>query len=184
VQDMCAGLAHAHALGIIHRDLKPENIMIVSGSDGADRAVVMDFSLATASDVEKVTAVGRVVGTPEFMSPEQLRGEKLDARSDIYSLAFMTYEMLTGQLPFDGETPHELMVGRLKGASIPIRARRPDLDFPAPVERVLARALAHDVGDRYRNAPAFGRALSRAAAGDDPEGESQLRRWLRATLGR
>jgi eukaryotic-like serine/threonine-protein kinase len=186
VRDMCAGLQVAHELGIIHRDLKPENIMIVADPDGSERAVVMDFSLATVvlmgPEMQKLTAAGLVVGTPEFMSPEQLRGEEIDRRSDIYSLAFMVYEMLTGQLPFEGRTPPEIMIARLKGASIPIRAKRPDLDIPAPVERVLNRALAPDAERRYSTAREFGEAFSRAAAGEDPEGGGIWRR-IRAAIG-
>lgn len=184
VRDMCAGLALTHKLGIIHRDLKPENIMIVNRPDGTDYAVVMDFSLATAPDVQALTTPGLVVGTPEFMSPEQLRGQEIDSRSDIYSLAFMVYEMLAGQLPFDGKTQHEIMIGRLKGASIPIRSRRPDLDIPVPVERVLARALAHDRDRRYKTVGAFGHAFARAAAGKDPEGGGRVWAWIRAVAGR
>ena len=176
VRDMCAGLHAAHALGILHRDLKPENIMIVAGPDGSDRAVVMDFSLATAlhmnTETQKLTAVGIVVGTPEFMSPEQLRGLPLDPRSDIYSLAFIVYEALTGQLPFEGRTQQEVMIARLKAESIPIRTRRPDLDIPAAVETVLARALARDPHERYTTALEFGNAFSRAATGEEPAGES------------
>ncbi len=184
VRDICAGLAVAHRLGIIHRDLKPENIMIVTESDGTERAVVIDFSLATGANVTHLTAAGLVVGTPEFMSPEQLCGRDLDARSDIYSLAFMAYEMLTGQLPFEGQTTHEIMVARLKGASIPIRTKRPDLEIPMPVERVFARALAREPDQRYPSAEAFSDALSLAAAGKDPEGGSRVWRWIRATVGK
>jgi eukaryotic-like serine/threonine-protein kinase len=134
-------------------------------------------------EMQKLTAAGLVVGTPEFMSPEQLRGEDIDRRSDIYSLAFMVYEMLTGQLPFEGRTPPEIMIARLKGASIPIRAKRPDLDIPAPVERVLNRALAPDAGRRYGTAREFGEAFSRAAAGEDPEGGGGIWRRIRAAMG-
>jgi eukaryotic-like serine/threonine-protein kinase len=183
VRDICAGLSLAHKLGIIHRDLKPENIMIVAGPDQAERAVVIDFSLATAADVQALTTPGLVVGTPEFMSPEQLRGQEIDTRSDIYSLAFMVYEMLAGQLPFEGRTQHDIMIARLRGASIPIRTRRPDLDIPAPVERVLARALAHDADQRYETAEAFGAALSRAATGKDPE-SGGVWGWIREAVGR
>jgi serine/threonine protein kinase len=181
-RDICAGLSLAHRLGIIHRDLKPENIMIVAGPDQLEQAVVIDFSLATAADVQALTTPGLVVGTPEFMSPEQLRGQEIDTRSDIYSLAFMVYEMLTGQLPFEGSTQQEIMIARLRGSSIPIRARRPDLDIPAPVERVLARALAHDADERYETVEAFGAALSRAAAEKDSEGSTVLG-WIRASVG-
>jgi serine/threonine-protein kinase len=170
VSDMCAGLQIAHDCGVLHRDIKPENVMIVTNPDGSERAVVMDFSLAkNLGDPSGLTAAGLVVGTPEFMSPEQLRGDELDQRSDIYSLAFMIYEMLTGQLPFDAKTQQEVMIARLKGESIPIRQRRPDLAIPPAVERVLARALAGDAKDRYATATEFGAAFSRAVAGDDPE---------------
>ena len=179
VRDMCAGLAVAHALGIIHRDLKPENIMVVTDADDAERAVVMDFSLATAPDVPTLTAPGLVVGTPEFMSPEQLRGATIDTRSDIYSLAFMVYELLTGKLPFDGRTQHEIMIARLKGASIPIRTRRPDLDLPVPVEQVLARALSPRARDRYPTVEQFGTAFSRAAKGQNPERGGRFWNWIR-----
>ncbi len=166
VRDMAAGLHVAHEHGIIHRDLKPENIMIVPAPDGSERAVVMDFSLATEESQRpsmQLTADGIVVGTPEFMSPEQLRGDPLDRRSDIYSLAFMVYEMLTGLLPFDAPNQRELMIARFKGNSIPIRTRRPDLGIPVGVEKVLAKGLAYDPNRRYATARAFGAAFTRAA---------------------
>jgi eukaryotic-like serine/threonine-protein kinase len=166
VRDMAAGLHVAHEHGIIHRDLKPENIMIVPAPDGSERAVVMDFSLATEESLRpsmQLTADGLVVGTPEFMSPEQLRGDPLDRRSDIYSLAFMVYEMLTGKLPFDGPTQRDIMIARFKGVSIPIRQRRPDLNLPVAVEKVLTKALAYDPAQRYRTALEFARAFTRAA---------------------
>ena len=125
-----------------------------------ERAVVMDFSLATEESLRpsmQLTADGLVVGTPEFMSPEQLRGDPLDRRSDIYSLAFMVYEMLTGKLPFDGPTQRDIMIPRFKGVSIPIRQRRPDLNIPVAVEKVLTKALAYDANSDT------GRPLSSAA---------------------
>ena len=173
VKDMTAGLHVAHELGIIHRDLKPENIMIVARPDGSERAVVMDFGLAKerqmSPEVQKLTATGIVLGTPEFMSPEQLRGKTLDPRTDIYSLAIMVYEMLTGKLPFDGRTQQEIMIARLKGEPIPIRTKRPELDFPVGVEKVLGKALSRDPDHRYASTLEFGDAFARAAAGEDPE---------------
>jgi serine/threonine-protein kinase len=173
VKDMCAGLHVAHELGIIHRDLKPENIMIVPRPDGSERAVVMDFGLAKeramSPEVQKLTATGIVLGTPEFMSPEQLRGKQLDPRTDVYSLAIMVYEMLTGKLPFDGRTQQEIMIARLKGDPIPIRTKRPDLNIPVGVEKVLAKALARDAEGRYAGTLEFGDAFGRAAAGEDIE---------------
>jgi len=176
VKDMSAGLQVAHELGIIHRDLKPENIMVVTRPDGTERAVVMDFGLAkerqVSAEVQKLTATGIVLGTPEFMSPEQLRGKPLDPRTDVYSLAIMTYEMLTGKLPFPGRTQQEIMIARLKGDPIPIRTMRPELNFPAAVERVLAKAMARDADQRYASTVEFGDAFARAAAGEDvPDAE-------------
>src|SRR2546427_5849596 len=107
LRQVCAGLHHAHELQIVHRDLKPENIMLVGGRDGGGvRAVVMDFGLAKERRAEgqlaKLTATGIILGTPEFMSPEQIRGKQLDARSDIYALGIVAFEMFTGKLPFQG----------------------------------------------------------------------------------
>ena len=115
------------------------------------------------AEVRKLTATGIVLGTPEFMSPEQLRGKPLDPRTDIYSLGLMTVELLTGQLPFAGKTQQDVMIARLKGEPRPIRAIRPDLGFSAAVERVLLRSLARDPGDRYATAPEFAQAFAQAA---------------------
>ena len=168
VGDIAAGLHAAHELEIIHRDLKPENIMLCRSEDGAERAVVLDFGLAkerrVTPELAKLTNSGVVLGTPEFMSPEQLRCKPLDARSDIYSLGLITCEMLTGGLPFAGRTQQDVMVARLRGDPIPIRQMRPDLDFPAAVERVLLTCLRPDPEERYRTAPAFAAALAAAAA--------------------
>ena len=166
--ELASALAHAHAHGIVHRDLKPENIMLCRSEDGAERAVVLDFGLAkerrVSPELAKLTNSGIVLGTPEFMSPEQLRCKPLDARSDIYSLGLITCEMLTGGLPFAGRTQQDVMVARLRGDPIPIRQMRPDLDFPAAVERVLLTSLRRDPEERYHTAPAFAAALAAAAA--------------------
>ena len=128
LQQMCAGLHHAHELQIIHRDLKPENVMLVADGGGGEHAVVMDFGLAKERRADpaiaKLTATGIILGTPEFMSPEQLRGKPLDPRTDIYSLALMIYEMLTGKLPFTGRTQQEMMIARLRSDPVPIRRMR------------------------------------------------------------
>lgn len=168
VADVAAGLQVAHDQGIIHRDLKPENVMLQPLAGGGERAVVMDFGLAKARrvgpEVRKLTATGIVLGTPEFMSPEQLRGKPLDPRTDIYALGLMTVELLTGRLPFAGATQQDVMVARLKGEPMPLRAMRPDLGFPAAVEAVLLRSLARDPNDRYRTAVEFAVAFGNAAS--------------------
>jgi serine/threonine-protein kinase len=149
---VCRGLQHAHDLGIIHRDLKPENIMLVPDSAAKNglRAVVMDFGLAkqrrAGADVAKLTQTGIVLGTPEFMSPEQIRGKPLDGRSDVYSIGVLAFEMFTGQLPFSGRNAQETMIARLKGTPTPIRQVRSDL--PARLESLIARALSLQPADR------------------------------------
>jgi eukaryotic-like serine/threonine-protein kinase len=167
VRDMSIGLHVAHELKIVHRDLKPENVMVCRGPDGRDYAVVMDFGLAkerkAGAELQKLTATGIILGTPEFMSPEQLRGKPLDARTDIYSLALMTYEMLTGKLPFQGRTQQETMIARLRSDPTPLRKIRPELDFPEPVERVLAKALQRNPDDRYQTTIEFSDAFAAAA---------------------
>ena len=168
VNDIAAGLHGAHELKIVHRDLKPENVMICKDADGTERAVVMDFGLAKErrADVElqKLTATGIILGTPEFMSPEQLRGRPLDARTDIYSLSLMTFEMLTGKLPFPGRTQQEMMIARLRNEPTLLRQAMPDQQFPEAVERVLLKGMSRDADARYATAPEFATALARAAS--------------------
>jgi serine/threonine protein kinase len=169
VKDMAAGLSVAHELKIVHRDLKPENVMICRGRDGVEFAVVMDFGLAkerkAEGELQKLTATGIILGTPEFMSPEQLRGKPLDPRTDIYSLALMTYEMLTGKLPFQGRNQQEMMIARLRSDPIPIRRIRPELDIPEAVEKVLNKAMSRNPDDRYQTVVEFADALAVAAGG-------------------
>jgi serine/threonine protein kinase len=168
VKDMAAGLMVAHELKIVHRDLKPENVMICR-KDGTEYAVVMDFGLAkerkAEGELQKLTATGIILGTPEFMSPEQLRGKPLDPRTDIYSLALMTYEMLTGKLPFQGRTQQEMMIARLRSDPVPIRRMRPELDIPEAVEKVLTKAMSRSADDRYQTVVEFADALALAAGG-------------------
>ncbi|MEO8879723.1 MAG: serine/threonine-protein kinase [Gemmatimonadaceae bacterium] len=167
ITDIAAGLQVAHDLGIVHRDLKPENIMISRNVDGTERAIVMDFGLAkerqVSDEIKKLTATGIVLGTPEFMSPEQLRGKPLDPRTDVYSLGLMAYEMLTGKLPFIGRTQQEIMIARLRSEPQPIRASRPDLNFSAGLEKVLLKSTEREPAERYQTAPEFAAALGEAA---------------------
>jgi eukaryotic-like serine/threonine-protein kinase len=164
---MCQGLGHAHDLQIIHRDLKPENVMLVpdSGAGNGFRAVVMDFGLAkerrAGPDVVKLTATGIVLGTPEFMSPEQIRGKPLDGRSDIYALAVLAFELFTGQLPFTGKSAQETMIARLRGAPTPLREIKADL--PAKLETVINKALAVNPTDRYGSMDEMAHALESTA---------------------
>ena len=160
---ICRGLQHAHELQIIHRDLKPENVMLVpQQADGQEyRAVVMDFGLAkerrAGAEVAKLTATGIVLGTPEFMSPEQIRGKPLDGRSDVYALGVLAFELFTGQLPFPGKSAQETMIARLRGAPAKLRDVRPEL--PAKLETVLLKALAIDPAERFGSMDEMAHAL-------------------------
>ncbi len=151
----------AHDAGIVHRDLKPDNIMIAKNRDGTDLAKVVDFGIAKAhsSDAQKVTKTGMVVGTPEYMSPEQLSGDKLDGRSDIYSLALVAFNCLTGTLPFPSDSAQEAMIARLIEQPKTLAEMKPDVAWPAEVQQVMDKALARDANERYQSAAQFGREL-------------------------
>jgi len=161
LRQVCAGLHHAHELQIIHRDLKPENIMLVTEDGRPERAVVMDFGLAKERRADpaiaKLTATGIILGTPEFMSPEQIRGKPLDGRSDVYALGIVAFEMFSGKLPFQGRNPHEMMVARLRGQPLTLRQLRPDL--PVSLERALARAMDTNPDARFATALEFAETL-------------------------
>jgi serine/threonine protein kinase len=167
LRQVCAGLHHAHELQIVHRDLKPENIMLVPNEDGSDRAVVMDFGLAKERradpSIAKLTATGIILGTPEFMSPEQIRGKPLDARSDVYALGIVAFEMFTGKLPFQGRNAQEMMIARLRGNPTPIRQLRPEL--PVTLEKAISKSLETNPDNRFTSTLAFANALSEGDGG-------------------
>jgi serine/threonine protein kinase len=159
---LCRGLQHAHDAGVLHRDLKPENVMLVP-ERGVERAVVMDFGLGKESimsaDVHRLTATGIVLGTPEFMSPEQIRGKQIDHRSDIYALGVLGFELLTGSLPFEGKNAQETMLNHLTGRPRRLRVVRPALS--EQLDAVMDRAMRLDPVDRYPSMTAFAEALGR-----------------------
>ena len=151
-------LQAAHDLGIVHRDLKPDNVMLSRGRDGTDVVKVVDFGIAKAvggRENQKVTKTGLVVGTPEFMSPEQLAGDPIDGRSDLYALALVFFKMLTGELPFEGTTAQDTMVQRLTDEPAKLAELRPDLRFPAGLQATLDTALARNPADRYQSTARF-----------------------------
>jgi serine/threonine protein kinase len=166
-RQVASALEAAHERGIVHRDLKPDNIMISRGRDGADLVKVVDFGIAKAAEGagQKVTRTGLVVGTPEYMSPEQLTGDALDGRSDLYALALVTFNMLTGSLPFTGQTTQEALLKRLTDRPLSLAEARPDLAWPPALQAVLDRALSRLASDRYQHASEFGAAMVAAVAG-------------------
>lgn len=161
-------LQAAHDLGIVHRDLKPDNIMLSRGRDGSDVVKVVDFGIAKAmggEEGQKVTKTGLVVGTPEYMSPEQLSGDVLDGRSDIYSLALVFFRMLTGVLPFQADTAQETMIKRLTDDPLRLNEALPGTDFPQQLQHVMDHALQRMPADRYVSAAQFGRDVVEAVSG-------------------
>jgi len=162
---VCGALQEAHDLGIVHRDLKPENIFLCRQGGLQDYPKVLDFGLAKVTERQMqpgsliLTQEGMVFGTPEFMSPEQAQGKTLDARSDIYSLAVILYEVLTAKLPFSARTPMEYIQKHVMEPIIPLGQRVPELKFPKGLEQVLEKALAKRPEDRFQTAAAFADAL-------------------------
>lgn len=171
IKQSADALGAAHALGIIHRDFKPDNIMVCDKPGRPDWVEVVDFGIAkhAAADPSKpgLTQVGYVLGTPLYMSPEQVTGEVLDQRSDLYSLALVAYEMLSGDLPFDGPTTQTKMVKRLLEPPRLISVIRPQLKVSTAVEAVILRALARLPNDRYTSTSEFAAELERAARSEE-----------------
>ena len=187
-------LQAAHDLGIVHRDLKPDNIMLSRKKGGGDTVKVVDFGIAKAvggdQAGQKVTKTGLVVGTPEFMSPEQLSGDTLDGRSDLYSLALVFYRMLIGKLPFEATSVQETMIKRLTDEPTKLAEARPDLSFPPGLQPVLDTALARTPMERYQSVAKFaadvaavtGRPTTGAVPHTRSRGDSEAKTQLLAPI--
>jgi len=168
----CGALEEAHRAGIIHRDLKPENIFLCEQGGMKDYAKVLDFGLAKVTEREMrpgsliLTQEGMVFGTPEFMSPEQAQGKPLTAASDIYSLAVILYEVLTGKLPFEARTAMDYIQLHVLQAPTPVQDKaREGTTFPPLLWPVMAKALAKKSEDRFQSAVHFADALRAALNG-------------------
>ncbi len=156
---LCDALDHMHKQNIIHRDLKPENVMICN--DGTLR--IMDFGIAKAAGMRRLTFSGfsPVMGTPDYMAPEQVKGKRGDERTDLYSLGAMLYEMVTGSVPFEGANPYIVMNSRLTGD--PVAPRKVNPQIPPQVEEIILHAMERNPADRYASAAAMKAEI------DDPD---------------
>jgi serine/threonine protein kinase/Tfp pilus assembly protein PilF len=169
IQQICSGLNKAHEAGIVHRDIKPQNIMI----DRENRVKILDFGIAKLKGASKLTEKHKTVGTLLYISPEQLRGDELDHRSDIWSLGVVMHEMLTGQLAFKGVTPEEIVNSILNKEPAPLTGV--DTCIPKSLEKVILRTLTKESDKRYQDIETLSNDLKSVSHGDNPlsqEGEA------------
>ena len=158
-KQVCEGLIEAHRLGVVHRDLKPQNVMI----DRDGNARIMDFGLARFVEAESMTGSGVLLGTPEYMSPEQVDLKEVDARSDIYSLGIILYEMVTGRVPFEGETPLSIAIKHKNEKPRDLHELNPLV--PESLTRVIYKCLEKDRAERYQSGEELLQDLSRIEEG-------------------
>jgi eukaryotic-like serine/threonine-protein kinase len=157
-KQLCAGLAAAHEVGVIHRDIKPQNIII----EAAGGLKIMDFGIARLKEERGMTAEGTVVGTPDYMSPEQARGLALDFRSDIYSTGVVLYEVFTGTLPFDGDSPLAVVLKHIQENPPTPQTRNPKVD--PKISQIVLKCMQKDAKDRYQSVNDLYEALTKVTA--------------------
>jgi beta-lactam-binding protein with PASTA domain/predicted Ser/Thr protein kinase len=158
-RQILGAIRFAHRKGIVHRDIKPHNVL--ADSDG--RLKVTDFGIARAGAASQMTEAGSIIGTAQYLSPEQARGAPVDQRSDLYSVGVVLYELLTGSVPFTGDTPVEIAMKHISTVPEPPSARRPEV--PNDLDLVVLRALAKDPKERFQSAEEMDAELARVAAG-------------------
>ena len=193
VKQICTALEAAHGAAIVHRDLKPGNVIIERTSEGDERARVLDFGMAKVlrgdptDSLNLLTEQNMVFGTPEYMAPEQARGDEVDGRCDVYATGVILYEMLTGATPFRAPTPVAVMTAHLAETPTPPSRRAPRRELSPALEAVVLHALAKNPKDRYASASALADALDRALARPRATSLPSLHRpcsvtsWRRAT---
>ena len=170
---VASAMVRAHELGITHRDLKPENIMLTRRDGDADFVKVLDFGLAklsagatpgdTAATAQKLTQLGEIFGTPQYMAPEQTTGGEADGRTDLYALGMILFEMLAGRLPFDGNNISDFLRHQLATPLPPLRKRAPQIEVPERIEALVRRLCEKRPEDRFQSAEQFLEALEHAA---------------------
>jgi serine/threonine protein kinase/tetratricopeptide (TPR) repeat protein len=158
-KQLCSGLSEAHKLGVVHRDLKPGNIMIDKEGD----VRIMDFGIARSLKEKGITDAGVIIGTPEYMSPEQVEGKEVDQRSDIYSLGIILYEMVTGRVPFEGDSP--FTIGMKHKGEVPKDPKELNTQIPNDLSIVILRCLEKDKDKRYLSAEEVGTELTNIEKG-------------------
>ncbi len=177
ILQVCRALQSAHEKGILHRDVKPENCMRISRPDNQNFVKVLDFGLAKmlmaepGIDVSLSAKGGGIMGTPEYMSPERIRGLDLDARSDVYALGVLAYELVTGCVPYSGDHYTKVLDQQLNAEPVPPRKVSPNLDISRGVEGVILRALEKSREARFSSAGEMADALERVDAAVDPAAE-------------
>ena len=173
IRQVCLGLEAAHAEGVVHRDLKPQNIML----DRQGKVSVMDFGIARSLDASNITRTGVLLGTPTYMSPEQAQGHRVDARSDLYALGVIFYELVTGKPPFAADHPMATLLKRIREKPVPPISVEPSL--PPAVNGIILKMLAVDATDRYQRADEILRDLDAWEGRKGPafEGAATGRRW-------
>jgi len=177
-EQICTALEYAHEQGLVHRDLKPSNIMLVPARDDSVHVKVLDFGLAKFFDEgkqQKLSQSGFMLGTGFYMSPEQCRGKKADIRSEMYSLACVIYETLTGMPPLVGENVLETVQKHIEEKAVPMSALRPDLEIPSSLETIVAKGLEKDPEFRYQSAAQFREALAATRALEKGEAAEELK---------
>jgi serine/threonine protein kinase len=178
IRQLAEGLAAAHRAGVVHRDFKSSNVVLVPGPAG-ERAVITDFGLAREQDVPSgsgLTATGGVLGTPAYMAPEQVEGRRATPRSDLYAFGVVIYEMMSGELPFEGESPLSVAVQRLQHDPIPLESRRSGLSHR--MRAIVRRLLERDADDRFAEALEVSRALEGEVPAASPRRRRRRRRLL------
>jgi serine/threonine protein kinase len=181
-----AALAEAHSEDIIHRDLKPENIILEPVRSGGDFVKVVDFGLAKMrleTHQPSITSPGIVCGTPEYMSPEQARGDPLDARSDLYGVGVILFQLLTGRLPFEAESPTQVVLAHLTQPPPDPRSVAPERRIPKPLVDLVLKALAKEAKDRFQDADQFSAELAHALTQIEDRSSSRVPPGLTVRCG-